>query len=42
MALFKELFRKTKIEALGGKVRKLIFEWGMGVCEYSTISSFIN
>ena len=42
MALFKELFVKTKIDALGGKVRKLIFEWGMGVGEYSTISIFIN
>ena len=30
MALFKELFVKTKIDALGGKVRKLIFEWRWG------------
>ena len=38
----KSCFVKTKIDALGGKVRKLIFEWGMGVGEYSTISNFIN
>ena len=36
----KSCFVKTKIDALGEKVRKLIFEWGVG--EYSTISNFIN
>ena len=38
----KSCFVKTKIDALGGKVGKLIFEWGMGVGEYSTISNLIN
>ena len=38
----KSCFVKTKIDALGGKVRKLIFEWGMGMGKYFTISNFIN
>ena len=38
----KSCFVKTKLRALGGKVRKFIFKWGMGVGEYSTISHFIN